>query len=69
MRGAILFLALATSLVANAGELPVFASDIAADRWLRATSAYYRTMATAVDSRTGYSFRTSRKIIGGVVTW
>jgi hypothetical protein len=69
MRSVFLCFILATSLGAAAADLPVFASDAAADRWLRANSAYYRTMAAAVEGRTGYSFRTSKKLSGGVVTW
>jgi hypothetical protein len=69
MRFVILIFIVATGLTAGAAELPDFASDAAADRWLRAASAYYRTMAAAVDSRTGYRFRSSKKLAGGVVTW
>lgn len=70
MKSAFLFFILALGLAARASELPAFESDVAADRWLRANSAYYRTMATAVDGRTGYRIRTSKKLkSGGVVTW
>lgn len=65
----LLFLFILLAVTARAAEFPIFNSDAAADRWLRANSTYYRTMAVAVDSRTGYSIRTARKGSGGVVTW
>jgi hypothetical protein len=69
MRSLILLFLLTAGLSASAAEWPAFASDAAADRWLRAHSPYYRTMAAAVDARTGYTFRTSKRLAGGVVTW
>ena len=69
MKLLLLFLFLAGGPLARAAEFPAFESDAAADTWLRANSEYYRTMATAVDHRTGYSFRTAKNLSGGVVTW
>jgi len=47
--------------------LPAFESDHLADNWLREHSGYYRMMAAAVESKTGYSFARSSKINSGDV--
>ena len=52
-----------------ASELPTFESDPAADLWLRENSPYYRMMASNVNARSSYSFRTSDKITGGMAFW
>jgi hypothetical protein len=52
-----------------AGDLPTFATDADADKWLRESSPYYRMMATTIDSRGGYSFRGSEQLSGGMVLW
>lgn len=57
------------ALRAVAGELPAFDTDAAADRWLREHSASYRTMATQVDDRGGYSFQGSDELSLGMVDW
>ena len=62
-------LLLGLAVAAQAGELPGFDSDAAADRWLRENSAYYRMMATAVGARGGYSIRGSAVLTEGMVLW
>lgn len=54
---------------ATAGELPAFDSDADADRWLRANSASYRNLATAVDRRGGYSFQGTDHLSLGIAGW
>ncbi len=53
----------------NAADLPEFATDIVADRWLREASATYRQMASTVDSRTGYTIRGADCAWRGNVIW
>lgn len=42
---------------ATQSKLPTFKSDLEIDAWLRKQSAFYRTMAEAIDNRGGYRFR------------
>jgi hypothetical protein len=64
--------ALAAFLMAasvKAGDPPHFASDLAADQWLREASPYYRRMAGQIETRASYSFRGSDELSGGIVRW
>ena len=45
----------------------MFATDEAADEWLRKNSAYYARMAADVDTRGGYKFRTANHPKGMVL--
>jgi hypothetical protein len=60
-------LLLCTAWTARAGELPNFANDEEADAWLRKQSPYYAMMATDVDRRGGYKFRTANHPKGMVL--
>jgi hypothetical protein len=67
--GLLLLFATAAMSVAQADELPVFATDMAADKWLRENSDYYRMMAASVDARSGYSiWRADLPFVGNVCT-
>lgn len=48
-------------------ELPLFASDMEADTWLRSMSPSYASMAKEIDRRGGYSFRSWDQKRGTVV--
>jgi hypothetical protein len=48
--------AFSSCAAALADPIPTFDSDPAADKWLRATSQFYRKMAEDVDRRGGYTF-------------
>lgn len=65
------FLALAIALLTQSirAEVPDFDADINADRWLRASSPFYRTMAEAVDRDGGYVIRRGAEHPKGVVTY
>lgn len=52
--------------VAVTAELPHFADDQQADRWLREHSGFYRRMAEGVDARGGYEIRRTTEYPGGV---
>lgn len=66
--GAILTIWLATH-TAYAGRFPEFATDEAADQWLRASSLLYQTMAADADRHGGYGFKSTRDYPKGVVLW
>lgn len=51
---------------AVADELPTFANDAEADRWLREHSRAYRLMAEGVDGRGGYDIAPTKEYPGGV---
>lgn len=53
------------SLETTSRGMPEFASDVAADAWLRTHSASYRRMAEFVDQRWGCSFGTNTQSAGG----
>jgi hypothetical protein len=52
--------------VAHAGELPDFATDAAADQWVRQHSPAYRRMADSVDRRWGCEFGRTTESAGGL---
>jgi hypothetical protein len=49
------------------GDLPSFADDAAADKWLRSVSPFYDSMAKEVEALGGYTFRSSDQPRGMVV--
>lgn len=53
-----------TGALGRANDLPAFASDAAADGWLRAHSAFYQAMAEDLDHRGGYGFRRGEQPAG-----
>ena len=55
------------NIIEGTGELPSFANDQGADAWLRSRSPFYNTMATEVDGRGGYRFRSWDQPRGNVV--
>lgn len=61
-----LLLLLGISVAGAPEELPVFKSDLQADRWLREQSPWYRSMAQVVDQRGGYTIGRTTEMPGGV---
>lgn len=61
-----MLLLMAPWLGLQAGTLPDFASDVAADRWVRKESPAYRRMAEFVQQRWGYEFATVTNVTGGL---
>jgi len=59
MRALLYLASLLYGMTAFAGGLPAFQDDLAADRWLRETSPFFRMMAVAVDGRGGYQIRSA----------
>jgi hypothetical protein len=51
----------------DAGEPPTFTTDAQADGWLRENSPFYAIMASDIDKRGGYSFRSWSEARGTVI--